>query len=510
MKIDALSRLHNRLFNPRRLRRAGDEAGLRHDWAAASRAYGAYLAKVPSDADIWVQFGHANKERGNIGDAANAYRTAIEIASNDSDPHLHLAALLRTMGDQHAALRHYLRGAALGNELAVREVAVQERLVREAGASGAAAAATRAHAEPVANVEQVWIGRTATAGMVNLDLLAMRNYRAASVHHGRYKLVWLHEVLLSDHDPSRWRLILDEALRLLGGRGHLKVRHAQNENISLIALRSYLGRRPGLTVTMRPSQFIEGGLVDATFEIQRHNVEAYKDRSWSFVILAQGGRTATVLKMLDRIERLAADIPHEVIVVGPHFREYRDRAIFVLDKEYPADHPQIALKKNDAAAYAQYANLCFMHDRYYIANDFFEGFDVFGYDFDFVGIHQRYETGEPYPFYGELTGSPLIWSVPRHSTNYQRTRPTHFVNGGIMVFKRETFMKIRYNPLLAWNEGEDVEVSHQFLTANLPPRLNLHSTAITTVPASHTAVFLEDVADDDDPGLREERRSASR
>ncbi|HEY1425655.1 MAG TPA: tetratricopeptide repeat protein, partial [Caulobacteraceae bacterium] len=62
----------------RRDRREGDAARDLGDWAGAERHYRQHLARKPTDAAIWVQLGHAQKELDHLEDAEASYRKAIE------------------------------------------------------------------------------------------------------------------------------------------------------------------------------------------------------------------------------------------------------------------------------------------------------------------------------------------------------------------------------------------------------------------------------------------------
>lgn len=477
---------------------AGDRARDIRDWATAILAYSRYLAYHPEDWAIRVQFGHALKESGNMAEAEKAYRHAVSLAPNEPDPVLQLGYLMQITGRYEDAATQFGRGLALGSDRADEALA---------GLNAEIAAAQlrmpfrgHYHAATAGLPRQIWIG-TQDYGFDTLDLYKLPNFRAPSRYHQQYQVVWLYEQLLSNLPDSQWPLVLDEALRLIADEGTLIVRHDQNQTFSLMRLRSFLARRPGLSVTMEPHLVEERGVVNAAYRIRRNQIAEYKDTSWSFVILAQGGRTATVIALLDQLRRLAAGLIYEVIIVGPRLKEYAGYDVFVFDKEYRQDYAQISLKKNEAARFASNANICIMHDRFLLDDNFFTGFAAFGYDFDFVAVNQRYATGEPYPFYGEQSGNPMVWSVPIHASTYQDYRPTHFVNGGFMIFKRVMFDAIGFNALLAWNEAEDVEITHAFAARHLPPRVNLLSTAITTVSTTHTAMFLRDASGVDQTGV---------
>lgn len=93
----------------RRDRRDGDAARDLGDWAAAEHHYRSHLLRKPTDAAIWVQLGHAQKELDRLQDAETSYRKAIELQSDDPDPHLHLGHVLKLQGKVADALEAYRR-----------------------------------------------------------------------------------------------------------------------------------------------------------------------------------------------------------------------------------------------------------------------------------------------------------------------------------------------------------------------------------------------------------------
>jgi glycosyltransferase involved in cell wall biosynthesis len=104
-----LAQLRNRSFaglatglrswpaNPKRLRQEGDAARDAKNWDAAATAYGAYLKLHADDAPIWVQYGHALKEKGLNAESERAYRRAMTLMPADPDVQLHLAHLLKQL-----------------------------------------------------------------------------------------------------------------------------------------------------------------------------------------------------------------------------------------------------------------------------------------------------------------------------------------------------------------------------------------------------------------------------
>ncbi|WP_164868068.1 glycoside hydrolase family 99-like domain-containing protein [Rhodovarius crocodyli] len=92
-----------------RLVSAGDAANRRRDWPEASRHYAEALRLAPDLAPIWVQYGHALKERGLLPAAENAYRRAVLAADHVLDHHLQLGHALKMLGRHDEAMECFLR-----------------------------------------------------------------------------------------------------------------------------------------------------------------------------------------------------------------------------------------------------------------------------------------------------------------------------------------------------------------------------------------------------------------
>jgi glycosyltransferase involved in cell wall biosynthesis/Tfp pilus assembly protein PilF/SAM-dependent methyltransferase len=94
-------------------RSLGDRARDVRDWARAVRHYQAALKQDPGDFPIWVQYGHALKESGQVKEAESAYRKSIELACDIADTHLQLGHVLKMQGRKEEAASAYLRAVVL-------------------------------------------------------------------------------------------------------------------------------------------------------------------------------------------------------------------------------------------------------------------------------------------------------------------------------------------------------------------------------------------------------------
>ena len=82
-------------------------------WELAARHYRGALADMPNAPEMWVQYGHALKESGNVAEAETAYRKSIDLDPDSADAHLHLGHALKLQGRIDEAVGAYFRSLAL-------------------------------------------------------------------------------------------------------------------------------------------------------------------------------------------------------------------------------------------------------------------------------------------------------------------------------------------------------------------------------------------------------------
>jgi glycosyltransferase involved in cell wall biosynthesis len=95
-----------------------DRARDTRQWAMAVRHYRKALEQNSDNSPIWVQYGHALKETGRLGEAEDAYRKSIELAPDLADTHLQLGHVLKMQGRPVEAAAAYVRALALDPALA--------------------------------------------------------------------------------------------------------------------------------------------------------------------------------------------------------------------------------------------------------------------------------------------------------------------------------------------------------------------------------------------------------
>src|SRR6185503_17202659 len=118
-KLQRSAGLGGQLIDPirrrraRSSRRAGSRAANSRDWTAAERHYRRALELNPDLMPLWVQLGHAMKERGEYAGAEVAYRRALALDGTAADTHLQLGHLMKLQGRFDEAAESYAQAAHL-------------------------------------------------------------------------------------------------------------------------------------------------------------------------------------------------------------------------------------------------------------------------------------------------------------------------------------------------------------------------------------------------------------
>jgi FkbM family methyltransferase len=90
-------------------RRARD----RQDWGLAARYYREVLDLTPNRPSLWVQYGHALKEAGNLVASESAYRKSLDLDAGVADTYLQLGHVLKLQGRNIEAADAYTRSLTL-------------------------------------------------------------------------------------------------------------------------------------------------------------------------------------------------------------------------------------------------------------------------------------------------------------------------------------------------------------------------------------------------------------
>ncbi len=335
--------------------------------------------------------------------------------------------------------------------------------------------------------ESAWIGDACPDdhSLVKVNLFERPGFWATPSETNRFGSIWLIQDPVSEQG---WRILLDACIRMLTVSGILIVRYVQNQYITIPALKNFLYRKYGIRVSVC-AEIIGNGEFMTAFHIEREVSDLSQSKFWTFGMLTQGKKPEVVEQFCKSVRQYGGDA-HEILIVGPPNPTYEAYGPTYIEKIYSDKFSDICVKKNDIVGLAKHENICIVHDRYWLDENFFSGFEKFGYDFDFLTIRQHHQSGKNYPSYCAIDDRcNLIWGTIFECGNENQTWNRNYLNGGLIIAKRSLLKKVPFNPLIFHNQAEDVELSKQMAAHSVVPRINRLSSATTDVPDHLTEAF---------------------
>lgn len=337
--------------------------------------------------------------------------------------------------------------------------------------------------------KSAWFGYAPVVDADLIDFCKGTNFRITPDLHGKYDLVWLYENCLLEN--PNWSLILDESIRLLPEKGLLIVRYRESLYGTVFALKQQLGRSIGWDAQVIAQSLLKDGSGVLVVKINRLNFQEKADKSWSIGVLSNGLKPKNVIALFDSVLEQVGELSVEFIIAGPKINGLDKYSVTYVSESLQDELPRISQKKNEIIKAAKNTNIAIFHDRYFINRGFFEGFEHFGYDFEYVTVRQIYETGEAFPAYCGFLTREYQWQVPYHVPKFDYLMNGAFLNGGLIILKKSVAKQVEFNDLLFHNEAEDVELAWQLRLNGVIPRINALSSATTIglVP-SYTSTFI--------------------
>lgn len=228
---------------------------------------------------------------------------------------------------------------------------------------------------------------------------------------------------------------------------------------------------------------------------------------WTFGIPVGPGDASMLNTLVSRIKKLG--IPkYEIILCGnpgEGFQYAQD--VDIVGENIPAPPVHITRKKNLLADSAKYKNLCILHDRVLLPENFYEAAKKFGDHFSFYTFHSVYFMDKlgmqpvRYSDYNNLKNDPASVGLARNDSNYKyinsrsdfiyanpkRYSVKSYVTGSIYICKTELWKYVKQDERLFWSEFEDVEFGIRCNDMGIPHIINPYS--ITTSMRARTTVL---------------------
>jgi len=339
---------------------------------------------------------------------------------------------------------------------------------------------------------QAWLGVKMPLRMEAIDLFNSTNFRVSAALHQKFSVVWIFEKILNDLSGNSWKIVLDEVIRLFAEEGYLVLKIRNTDKLSIPMVKSFLGRRIGIKCEVEYEEIRDSGVI--VFKIFRECLDLYAAKKWSFAMLTMGDKVDNVISFLKSIREYDKLYENEILIVGPQNNAYDKYEIKYIDTKLFRDdkYAEICKKKNEIIKIATNPNLMIVHDRYILGEKFFEGFEEYGYDFDFLTVKQYDTEGNEFPSYS-ATKKKLLYSGQVQVDDYSKLYDTQYLNGGLLIFKTHIAKKIKFNNIIMWDQMEDVEISQIAIEKGIIPRINFLSTANTLlVKSGYLASWIKD------------------
>lgn len=304
---------------------------------------------------------------------------------------------------------------------------------------------------------------------------AAGDFRLPPSEHGRYRTVYLVEYDLGRH--KQWPLILDEALRLFeyGQRGTLFVRFTETDLLSAFAFAAFLRRRKGFTFNLAYQDASDNGTIFYGIRCERQEQEPALS-SFEFALITDGRRPEAVARFAASVAAIRGIemIDWSIAVCGPaeHAKRFKSAGTRIRYIDAPTEHENrgwITRKKNLIVSSSHADNILIAHDRYEVPSAFLEQLFEFGADFDVIVPAQYDDSGEAFPDW-VTTGSQ--WTRTGSAILAHGDYSPHgYVNGGVIIGKRQVLAATAWNEMLFWGQYEDVELSRALTANGVTPRL---------------------------------------
>lgn len=339
-----------------------------------------------------------------------------------------------------------------------------------------------------------------------IDLNSYKFCKAPSSFYQKYDVIWCgfnnSDTLLN------WRTILDEMVRMIDGEGRIitKIEVTGDFKVCyeyqriLANIKMHLFRRVGLKCDVEyeePKIFHShskgdslkvGSELVTVFKVKRENIAMYCDKSWTFSMITGGNKVEEVVKFCRSVRKFDKNFNHEILICGPENTAYSEFKVSYLDSaKYRDEYAEITKKKNDIAIAASNQNLLIAHDRFILGEDFFSGFEKYGYDFDFIAVKTVGNDGieedswisltknifdKRVLRFGDFFDASSALGLKEFSATKDKDLSYSFLSGGCLIFKRDILRKLKFNELIFWHQIEDWEIADHFINNGILPQIN--------------------------------------
>lgn len=220
----------------------------------------------------------------------------------------------------------------------------------------------------------------------------------------------------------------------------------------------------GRYVLIEAIKLVDGKILKLIYRKTRPSLpEIDSIDKWTFGIITNGMKNEKVNDLVNSIIR--QNIPeYEILICGPYpfANNYRGISLTVLDDIVLHDdiRAPVAAKKNRIIARARFNNLCILHDRFLLPDDWHAKFKEYGNYFDCLCLPTIDKAGNRFNVDWMAFSCPLTQTAKRNrSMRYSSWSPEVIMQGGVLVGKKSLMEKFGLDERLHWEEMEDMQFS---------------------------------------------------
>jgi hypothetical protein len=300
------------------------------------------------------------------------------------------------------------------------------------------------------------------------------DFRLPAEDHGAFDVVYLTERDLGL--VKQWPLVLDEALRLAADGGLLVLRFTQGPFASIFELKDLLRAWSGGDLALESERTWPDTPQTYLLRLRVRRTPVTPVRTVTLGVITDGRKPSSVSSFVESAVRMERPdgVEVEVVVCGPagsvdHLTVGRDLTRLVEQPDEFTSLGWITRKKNLVVQESRGELVVVAHDRYTFATDFLTELLELGPDVSVVVCRQETVDGRRFPDWVTIGAAWAFAGVGM--LPYGDWSPEGYVNGGVMIARREVLVEHPWNELLFWNQAEDVELSRRMRAGGVVPRL---------------------------------------
>ena len=195
----------------------------------------------------------------------------------------------------------------------------------------------------------------------------------------------------------------------------------------------------------------------------------HRESGWSFLIITHGKRPDKLRREIESIRALG--IPHHEILVGGEPPSDLPEGVGSVLAVDAARNGRLGEMRNALTAAARYDHLVVVDDDFLFHDDFYQGLQRFGDDWEALSVRILNPDGSRFwdwATHGGPRGHVLL--------DYDENDDHVYITGGLILLKAEVTDRVQWDDGRGFYQGEDLDFSSRLRQAGIRPKFNPHST----------------------------------